>query len=149
VVEVVHAIDGRLRLRVDRGADASAMEDLAERIAALPGVDRVVARPNTGSVIVHSRGPVEDVVEALSAGLGAKVRSQPKPPPVAQSLQLGLMKLDADLRRTTDKSVDLRALLVLLLLFAAIVQLARGRVAGPATTLAMTAFSLLDPARTK
>jgi hypothetical protein len=125
------------------------MEDLAEQIAAVSGIDKVIARPSTGSVIVHSARPVENIVEALSAGLGVKVRPQRTPPPVGQVLQYGLMKLDADVLRTTDKSLDLRALLALFLLFAAVVQIARGRIAGPATTLAMTAFSLLDPARFK
>jgi hypothetical protein len=148
-LEVVHAAAGRLRLRVSRRMDAGGMEDLVERIAGVSGIDRVIARPATGSVIVHSAKPVEALVEALSGSLGIEVRPQRKPPPVGQVLQVSLMKLDADVLRTTDKSLDLRALLVLLLLFAAVVQLARGRIAGPATTLAMTAFSLLDPGRLK
>ena len=148
-LEGVHTVAGRLRLRVNRRMDAREMEDLVEQIAAVSGIDRVIARPGTGSVILFSTVPVEDIVTALSAGLGIKVRPQSKPPPVGQALQFGLMKFDADLQRTTDKSLDLRALLALLLLFAAIVQAARGRIAGPATTLAMTAFTLLDPARSK
>jgi hypothetical protein len=148
-LEVVHATEGRLRLRLSRRMDAGEIERLVEQIAGVAGIDRVIARPATGSVILSFRGPAEDLVEALNAGLGIKVRPQRKPPPVGQALQFGLMKLDADVLRTTEKSLDLRALLVLLLLFAAVVQLARGRIAGPATTLAMTAFSLLDPARLK
>jgi hypothetical protein len=148
-LEVVHATEGRFRLRVSRRMDAGEMEKLVEQIAGIPGIDRVIARPGTGSVILFFSRPAEDLVEALSAGLGIKVRPQRKPPPVGQALQFGLMKLDADVQRTTDRSLDLRALLALLLLFAAVVQLARGRIAGPATTLAMTAFSLLDPARLK
>ena len=146
-LEVVHATEGRYRLRVSRRMDAGETEELVEQIAGVSGIDRVIARPGTGSVIVFSQGPVEEMVETLSAVIGIKVRPQRKPPPVGQALQFGLMKLDADVLRTTDKSLDLRALLALLLLFAAVVQLARGRIAGPATTLAMTAFSLLDPAR--
>ena len=149
VLEVVHATSGRLRLRVSRRMDAARMEDLVERIVGVSGIDRAIARPSTGSVIVHSGRPVEDIVQALSAVLGVKVRPQRKPPPVGQALQFGLMKLDADVLRKTERSLDLRALLALLLLFAAVVQLARGRIAGPASTLAMTAFSLLDPARLK
>jgi hypothetical protein len=129
--------------------DAGEMEDLVEQIAGVSGIDRVIARPSTGSVILFSQGPVEEIVEALSTRIGVKVRPQRAPPPVGQALQFGLVKLDADVLRTTDKSLDLRALLALLLLFAAVVQLARGRIAGPATTLAMTAFLLLDPARLK
>jgi hypothetical protein len=148
-LEIVHATAGRLRLRVSRRMDVGEMEDLVERIAGLPGIERVVARPSTGSVILYCPGPVEEVVETLGAGLGIKVRRQPTPPPVGQALQLALLKLDADILRTTDKGLDLRTLLALLLLFAAIVQLARGQVAGTASTLAMSAFSLLDPARLK
>ncbi len=149
VMERVHATDGRLRLRLRKRIDADAMGALADGIAALAEVDKVVARPNTGSVIVSFRGPADPVVDAIGASAGARIVPPPTPPPVGPSLQFGLMKLDADIRKRTEDSVDLRAALALLLLFAAVVQLARGRIAGPATTLAMAAFSLIDAGRGK
>jgi hypothetical protein len=47
-------------------------------------------------------------------------------------------------KRRTGNALDLRTALALALAAGAVLQLARGRVAGPATTLAMAAFSLLD-----
>ena len=57
---------------------------------------------------------------------------------------MGLMKADMDLGRRTEGALDLRTSIALLLAAGAVLQFARGRVAGPATTLAMSAFALLD-----
>lgn len=142
--ERAHESAGRLRLRLGAGQDGIDLARLADRIAEIPAVTRVRARPATGSVIIEHSGPTSDLVDSLVASLGARIVAPPSPPPVAQVMQLGLMQLDTGLRARTDSTIDLRGLMVLLLLFGAVVQLARGRIAGPATTLALAAFSLLD-----
>jgi hypothetical protein len=55
-----------------------------------------------------------------------------------------MMKADLGLGQRTGGALDLRTSLALLLAVGAILQLSRGRIAGPATTLAMSAFALLD-----
>jgi|SRR6516225_8914913 len=55
---VIHAIDGRVRVRVPAVRGSSAMADaVTAQLIALDGVNRVHANQTTGSVVVHySRG---------------------------------------------------------------------------------------------
>lgn len=147
IARIAHEIPGRLRVRLAEPMAREALAALVDRIAALPGARRVAARPNTLSVIIESDpalGPIGPKLAALGV---LKLRPEPTPPPVAQAAQLGLMRLDAELGRRTDGAFDLHSALATLLIFGALVQVARGRVAGPATTLAMSAFSLLERSR--
>jgi hypothetical protein len=143
-LEHAHATAERLRLRVRGKPEAEVLSDLADRLIALPGVERVVIRPNTGSIIVTTSDTADAVLEHIAALEGVRIAEKPKPPPLDRTMQFGLLKLDADIKSRTDEALDLRAILVLLLLVAALVQLTRGHIAGPATTLAMAAYSLLD-----
>jgi len=146
-LERAHAVPGRLRLRARGGLDRAALPGLLDRIAAVDGVAAVVARPNTGSLILTLRDSAE-AVEGRLATLGiARIGPPPAPPPVGQVVQFGMLRLDSDIRRHSEGALDLRSMVALLLSAGAVIQLSRGRVAGPATTLAMTAFSLLDPGK--
>lgn len=143
----MHACPGRLRLRRAAACAPGTMAALADRLARLPGVVRVVARPNTGSVILTiDRDPAE-VLAAIEAEGVARLVAPDRAPPVGQVLALGLAQADMDIRRRSDQALDLRTALALLLIGGAILQTVRGRIAGPATTLAMAAFSLLEAPR--
>jgi len=53
-IEILHAIPGRLRLRVgDLKRDPESAREIQERIADHPGVRQVEANPATGSVVIH------------------------------------------------------------------------------------------------
>lgn len=146
-LERAHAVAGRLRLRARGGLDPAALPALLDRIARIDGVRHVAARPNTGSLILTIAEPPE-AIEGRIAQLGiAKIGAPPAPPPVGQVMQMGMLKLDADIRRQSDGAIDLKSGLALLLAAGAVMQLARGRVAGPATTLALAAYGLLEPGR--
>lgn len=140
----IHAVAGRLRLRPRHPLGPAELKSLAEKLAALPAVTRVLARPNTGSLIVEFPGPPEPVLEAIEAARIAAVRPPPAPPPIRQVAQFGFFRTDHAVRKATDGTLDLDTALALLFLMAAVTQLARGRVAGPATTLAMAALSLIN-----
>jgi hypothetical protein len=141
----IHLIPGRARFRLSKPLPREELEGLIERVAAVAGVSHVVARPNTGSVIVKFDGSAEALLSHLTDSGAVRLVDPPKPPPVGQAAQLGLMRLDMDIKRRTDDGLDFRTAVALLLVFAAIVQLARGKVAGPTTTLLMSALSLLSP----
>lgn len=143
----VHECDSRLRLRTATRCTPEAMKRLADQLARVTGVVRVTARPNTGSVILSIDRAPAAVLDAIAAAGVARVVAPDKAPPVGQVLALGLMQADMDLRKRTDDALDLRTSLALLLIGAAILQAVRGRIAGPASTLAMAAFSLLDTPR--
>jgi hypothetical protein len=142
-----HVTRGRARLRVEKPAGRAEMAALAERLAAVPRVVRVVARPNTGSVILQTDGAAEPVLQAIAEQGIARVLPPLVPPPLRQAAQLGMLQLDAAVKKRTEGSLDGRTALAILLLLAAAVQFARGQVAGPATNLAAQALSLLDPGK--
>jgi hypothetical protein len=74
---VIHAIDGRVRVRVPAIRGSSAMADaVTAQLRALEGVTRVHANQTTGSVIVHyARGFISS--EAILAALRMTVPFSP------------------------------------------------------------------------
>lgn len=144
VLRQVHATRNRCRLRVESKLEREGIERLANALASFEGVQRAFVRPNTGSVILETALPVETVLAQAAAEGVVRIKPPLKPPPVGQALQMGLLKADMSVRKESDSAFDLRSLMALLLIAMAIVQLSRGRIAGPATTLLMSALSLLD-----
>jgi len=142
--EIAHSAGSRLRLKLTRRADAARLEELADRIADCDGVARVTIRPNTGSVIVEGAVPAATLAERLESGGVVKLGRAASPPPIGQMMQAGLMRADIAIRQRSEGAADLRSTLALLLFAGSLIQTTRGRVAGPATTLAMAALALID-----
>jgi hypothetical protein len=146
-VRIGHLTAGRARLRLDRPLERPALEALSDRLADCPGVRRVVARPNTGSVIIEA-AKGEAALRKLIEGLDfLKVLPPPKAVPIGQMAKLGEMMLDKKIRDRTEGALDLRATLALILFLAAAVQVFRGQVAGPATTLLVAALYLMEESK--
>lgn len=141
---LLHTTRKRARLKIDLPAGVEALTDLANQVASVPGVLRAQIRPNTRSVIVESHWPIKDVLTELADRGIASIGKPPQSPPVNKVLQMGLLQADMGLKRRTGDALDLRTALALALLGAAVMQIGRGRIAGPATTLAFGALSLLD-----
>lgn len=143
-VHRVHATGHRVRLRCVDPVDRATLVDRTNRLAAVAGVERVLGRPSTGSLIVETRVAAGAVLATMEAeGLVTVIRP-PKKPPVRQTVQLGFAKADFDLQTRTEGALDLRTTLALLFLALAVIQFSRGQIAGPATTLAAAALGLLD-----
>jgi hypothetical protein len=143
----VHETAGRLRLRLDGDASPEAVAALADSLARIPGVRHVVVRPNTGSVILTLDLPSAEVRAAIASSGAARLVAPPKRPPVGQVLALGAMRADMEVRARSGDALDLRTALALALVGGAVIQAARGRVAGPATTLALEALALIGAGR--
>lgn len=143
-LQLVHTTRQRARLKSDLPAEVELLTELANRVASVPGVLRAQIRPNTGSVIIESHRPVKEVLAELTERGIARIDTPPQAPPVNQVLQLGLLQADLGLKDRTGNALDLRTAIAVALIGGAILQLGRGRIAGPATTLAFSALSLLD-----
>ncbi|MYM55196.1 HMA2 domain-containing protein [Thalassovita mangrovi] len=143
-LQLIHASRHRARLKLDTPAGHDALARLADSFASVPGVLRAQVRPNTGSVIVESHSPIAEVLKEAATRGFARIGEKPQAPPVNQVLQMGLMQADLGLKDKTGNALDLRTAIALALIGGAVVQLGRGRIAGPATTLALGALSLLD-----
>ena len=129
--------------------DAGALKALGDTISMVPGLTRILVRPNTGSLILQFAGPPETLFNAIAAQGIATIRPPAPPPPIGQVAQLGLMRADMALKDSTRNTLDLNSTMALLLFVAAMVQIGRGQIAGPATTLAMAALNMLDRGRAK
>jgi hypothetical protein len=144
LLRLAHRADRRLRLKLAEpppGGDA--LQAFVDRLAGTRGVRRARLRPTTGSVILDLALPAGEVLAALETAGVARLAPPPPTVPVGVAVEATLAQADAGLSRATDGALDLRTALGLALAGAAVVQLARGRVAGPATTLGMAAWSLL------
>jgi len=144
VLEIRHAAAERVRLRPAKEMEPAALKALGDRIGGLPGLRRVLVRPATGSVIVEFGGPAEALFKSITAAGIGQVRLPDSPPPIGQIARMGMLKADMSLKQRTGNVLDLNAATALLLLSAAVFQAARGQVAGPASSLVMAAWSLLD-----
>ncbi|WP_323770774.1 HMA2 domain-containing protein [Antarctobacter sp.] len=140
---VAHQTGHRLRLRLTAppGGDSG---ELANRLARVDGAHRVRIRPNTASVIIDTLVPTETVLQTLQDSGLVKILAPLKHPPLGQVIDLGLAQADMAIGNQTDGALDLRTLIALMLAAGAVVQLTRGRIASPAASLAMSAYSLLS-----
>jgi len=129
--------------------DAGALKTLGDAIATVPGLTRVLVRPNTGSMILKFAGHPDALFTAITAQGLATIRHPAPPPPIGQVARLGMMRADMALKNRTRNTLDLNSTMALLLFAAAVVQIGRGQIAGPATTLATAALSMLDRDRVK
>lgn len=139
-----HATRLRGRFRLETPLDPQGIERLANDLASIAGVKRAVVRPNTGSVIIEAAVPIDGIIAAIEDQGIAHIQEAPAPPPVGQLMQMGVLRADMEVRQQTGGAFDLRSAMATLLIMAALVQLTRGRLAGPATTLLMSALPLLD-----
>ncbi len=126
-VQIVHAMPGRVRLRMPwlRKAEQEG-EAIADRIAAIDGVDEVQVRPFTGSVLILfdvTRIDVNAIVAAAAAAAEVVRIVQPgEAPPaasglarpgdghrssVAKALMRSARELNADTLNATDGRLDL------------------------------------------
>ncbi|HKK37351.1 MAG TPA: hypothetical protein VJ994_13735 [Paracoccaceae bacterium] len=144
-VRAAHVCRGRLRLRPDGRATPETLRRIAEAAEAAPGARRVVSRPATGSVIVEADADADALRDWLESGEALRLAPrEPPSPPFGRTARLGLFRLDQALRERSEGALDFRSALALTLLVGALVQLLRGRVAGPATTLLISALALIE-----
>ncbi len=142
---LVHRLPGRLRLVLDEGRRAAdRLDRLAVELALVEGVRSVAVNPLTGSVLVHHDGPAEALVERVrSRGLLRVDSLEPREPALRERLARRLARLDRTIDRATRGELDLAGAALLGLLLLALVQLARGRIAGPALSLLWYASGIL------
>lgn len=141
---LVHATPRRLRAVMDTVPPRPALDALAAALAALPGIDAVEIRPATGSVILRHAGGFD---RGALAGAGLALAAAPAPGPAASADPVAaaaraVAALDGEVRRLSSGQADLAGLAFMGLVAAGLVQLARGEVFGPATTLFAQAAEL-------
>jgi hypothetical protein len=143
---LIHHTRDRMRLRIpNRRGQVPYFEQLVGVLAGLPGIDRIETNPVTGSVLLS---PAVDVVplaqHAERAGLFVLATDPASATvPLATGLARGFLGVNLQIRRMSGGNLDLASVGFLTLVGAAIVQLQRGHVLGPASTLLWYASGLL------
>jgi hypothetical protein len=143
---IAHHSRGRTRLKVrakrgDAGYFAGVCRELAEHEA----VEHVDANPSTSSLVVWHRD------DADIATLGAFARDRqlfeldPEPPEgtLADGAAALLRDIDAGIGELSARRADLRSVLLGAFVAIGLVQMLRGRVLAPASTLFWYAFELV------
>ena len=146
---IVHQTAGRLRLRLpQRRKDPVYLEALAAAAAELPGVLAAQPNPVTGSLLLlYEEDQADDFADALDRlvdahGIVLQLGTPPMPP-ARPVLQRGLAGIDRYLGQLSQQATDLRSLGIMLFLALSLVQLGRGQVLAPASSLLWYALDLL------
>ena len=87
-VRIGHVSAGRIRLRLAEELGAADLAALADRLALMPGIRRVVVRPATGSVILEGNLSAEALTDAVNASEAVKVVPPAPHVPVGQVAKL-------------------------------------------------------------
>lgn len=142
---IAHTTVGRSRIRWGgKRAERAAVREVAERVKALEGVQGVVSRLTTGSIIIEHPGMEwPALAQQLSDSVGLSLVKEGEVIPSGMELvRQGLDGADDFLRHVSDERLELRGLLFSLLVSLAITQMARGRIMAPASTLLWYALDL-------
>ena len=133
-----HRMPGRVRFALGHPLPArESLESLADALASVEGIREVEIRPRSGSIIVRHGGSYDDIAKALAdAGLVIEVNEEESRPvdPVQETLDR-LSVADRALQRWTGGRADIWSVSFSALVAGGLIQLGRGRVAGPALTL--------------
>ena len=143
--QINHRLRGRLRLKIrEKRQDADYFTTLCSRIEALDGVMEVSANPITGSVLLlHPELPYAQLEPRLAALDLFEIVAAPAPKQSAlMPVFDGVASLDQGLAGGTSGNFDLRTLAVIGLVGAAVHQLYRGNIFGPAVPMLVSALDL-------
>ncbi|HEY5925686.1 MAG TPA: hypothetical protein VIV11_28565 [Kofleriaceae bacterium] len=135
---IAHHLPVRTRFRIPGlRHDPAGCEQVADRLAAVPGVREIKVRPYTGSVLIEHEPSVaiSSLVDVMRDTLaidrilaeGEKPPLDPDVPPfstLAQKVVTAVRELDRDIRRGSDGTVDLGMLATLGLLGAGATEIA-------------------------
>lgn len=140
---IVHQTEGRTRLSLHDTAAHDRLVALADALAAC-GVDKVEIRTVTCSIILTHEAPWSSLADRVAAAGLHLVTPPPPPPPKApiQETEERLSQADLIMSLFSRGQLDMRNAVFLALVAGGLVQLARGRVAGPAVTLFGQAMTL-------
>jgi hypothetical protein len=144
---VVHRTPGRLRLKIpEKRGDAGYFGGLPGRLAQCPGVIASDANVLTGSLLLfHSpeTGPQEIAAYAEQTALFS-IKPAPVVPrqSIADHAAASVAALDRGMSHISGGVVDVRSILLLLLAGLIVRQAFLGQIAGPVTSLLLSALEL-------
>ena len=147
---VGHLSTGRLRVRIpDRRGDDPFFKTVEERLAGWDSVHLVEVNPLTASVLVHFSDFAALFAENIAKNdlfavdFDELIAASQPGQSLTQWAAQRVGEADRAMRRWTSGAADIRNTMFLLLIVGAAIQLLRGNIAVPATTLAWYAGEML------
>jgi hypothetical protein len=143
---LIHRTHERMRLRIPaRRGQVPYFEQLVAGLAGLPGIDRIETNPATGSILLSPAVDVAPLAQhAERAGLFVLATDTiAAAVPLATGLARSFQGVNLQIRQLSGGNLDLASVGFLTLVGAAVLQLQRGHVLGPASTLLWYASGLL------
>ena len=132
--QVVHHMSGRIRLRIRaKRFDDAFFAEVAQRLGRCDNVHHVSVNPASASVLILYSGQLAALIgQAYAAGLAemAEIELSPPTQPITSRMLTRLRGIDCRINRMTYGEADGSAAMMLTLLLAGAVQLARGQVFG-------------------
>lgn len=149
---VAHRSPGRTRIKVrSQRGNVAYFAGLQQRLSQCPGIDVVKTNFRTGSfLLIHTASLSQIISFAQTQGLftlDAQPEIDPLSPSLLRQAAHHFFHADSEMARLTQGHMDLSSLVLILLVTASSVQLARGQVLAPASTLLWYALELVTHAK--
>lgn len=146
---ITHRTADRLRLRIpSQRHDSAYFEELTQRLVQVEGVIRVEANPQTAGVLVIHDEVSPAVLFGAAADLLVPSATEYLPERVVDTVAKTLERISGQIERSGRGTADAPAVLFLLLAAMALMQIRRGAILSPASTLLWYAFEVVRRGRT-
>lgn len=141
---VTHQTAGRLRLRIPAHRhDVAYFERLGDCLAGVAGVTKVTASPETAGVLIVHDGADSDELFRAAADLMVPSAEGYLPERAVETVSRALQRLGDVIGRAGRGTTDAPSVLFLILAGLALLQIRRGAVLAPASTLLWYAFEIV------
>jgi hypothetical protein len=137
VAHVVHTVVGRTRVKIpSKRGHIAYFYRTGQQLSECPGVSQVASNFRTGSLLIKHTVPFAQIVAfAGEHDLFALQAEKRAPDNLPQQIATSLVWLDAHVTNLSGGELDLRAILIRVLLTIGLLQIARGEILAPASTL--------------
>jgi hypothetical protein len=150
---ICHATPHRVRIKIPaKRGDAGFFDHVERSLSNWKSVDGVEVSPLTGSILIRFHDAVALLTENAARNDMFSVtfpETEAGPielltrKPIVEQAREALKAADRTVRNWTGAQADLKSLILIAILAAALRQFARGRIAGPVTTLLWQAGTLI------
>lgn len=143
---ICHAVPGRIRFRIpNKRRDTAYFYRLHEKFSSVQCIEQVNVNPLTGSLLLQYSGDLQRIMEQIKQyRLFDVVSKSPRnEDSLAERTSASLQALNEQIRARSAGELDFWSLVFLTLIGMSVVQLVKGNIVVPATTLLWYALATL------
>jgi hypothetical protein len=134
-LHIAHQVPGRVRFKIPSAkGNPELLKQISETFAVIPGIERITVNPTTGSVVLHyatdqhdefhggiqrhyqhamPEGPPRTDIDEFAHKIEAEAEFLAQHSQTARAVVEFCKKLDREIKRASDNTVDLKILLAL------------------------------------